>query len=90
MKFQNAFKVMLAQEGLTQKKLAELAGYKTVSAISTPLKNGDITLSTLCRLAKAAGYSVCFVRDEGDGYAPIRIEAESQRGKNSAQDKKAP
>lgn len=76
MKFSRAFKVMLTQEGLTQKKLAAAAGYKTVSAISTPLAKEDIMLSTLTRLAKAAGYSVCLVKDgaSAEEYPPIRID----------------
>lgn len=76
MKFSAAFKVMLAQEGLTQKRLAQAAGYKTVSAISTPLAKGDIMLSTLSRLAKAAGYTVCLVKDGAnlEEYPPIRID----------------
>lgn len=76
MKFSRAFKVMLAQEGLTQKKISEEAGYKTVSAVTTPLSKEDIMLSTLTRLAKAAGYSVCLIKDGADmnEYPPIRID----------------
>lgn len=81
MEFKKAMNVMMAQEGISQKKLAEAAGYKTVSAISTPLSKGDIMLSTLCRLAKAAGYSVCLVKDgpNKEGYIPIPIEGKRSR-----------
>lgn len=79
MEFKKAMNVLMAQEGITQKKWAEAAGYKTVSAISTPLSKGDIMLSTLCRLAKAAGYSVCLVKDgpNEEGFLPIPIDAKS-------------
>ena len=79
MEFKKAMNVLMAQEGISQKKWAEAAGYKTVSAISTPLSKGDIMLSTLCRLAKAAGYSVCLVKDEPneERFPPIPIDAAS-------------
>lgn len=79
MEFKKAMNVLMAQEGISQKKWAEAAGYKTVSAISTPLSKGDIMLSTLCRLAKAAGYSVCLVKDGSneEGFLPIPIDAKS-------------
>ena len=48
MEFKKAMNVLMAQEGISQKKWAEEAGYKTVSAISTPMSKGDIMLSTLC------------------------------------------
>ena len=47
MEFKKAMNVLMAQEGISQKKWAEEAGYKTVSAISTPMSKGDIMLSTL-------------------------------------------
>ena len=79
MEFKKAMNVLMAQEGISQTKWAEMAGYKTVSAISTPLSKGDIMLSTLCRLAKAAGYSVCLVKDgpNEEGFLPIPIDAKS-------------
>ena len=86
-----AVNVMIAQEGLTQKRLAEAAGYKTVSAVSTPIAKGDIMLSTLCRLAGAAGYSVCLIKDGAkfEDYPPIKVLVTSDGGKESDRKKSA-
>ena len=80
-----AIRTMMAQEGLTQKKLAAAAGYKTVSAVSTPLKNEDMMLSTLARLAKAAGYSVCLVKNGAnlEYYPPIKVLVSEKRDEDS-------
>lgn len=82
MEFKKAMNVLMAQEGISQKKWTEEAGYKTVSAISTPMSKGDIMLSTLCRLAKSVGYSVCLVKDgpNEEGYLPIPVDAKSVKG----------
>lgn len=83
MELKKAMNVLMAQEGISQKKWAEAAGYKTVSAISTPISKGDIMLSTLCRLAKSVGYSVCLVKDGPNevGYLPIPVDAKSAKSK---------
>ena len=72
MKFSDALKEMIHRAKLTQKGLAEKAGYKTLSSVTTPIARGDIKLSTLCRLA---GYDVMLVRrDAIEPEYPIKIE----------------
>nr|DAQ80878.1 MAG TPA: Regulatory protein-modification, helix-turn-helix, transcriptional regulator, DNA [Caudoviricetes sp.] len=75
MKFADALKEMIHRAKLTQKGLAEKAGYKTLSSVTTPIARGDIKLSTLCRLANSAGYDVMLVRrDAIEPEYPIKIE----------------
>ena len=79
MKFADALKEMIHRAKLTQKGLAEKAGYKTLSSVTTPIARGDITLSTLCRLANSAGYDVMLVRrDAVEPEYPIRIDFEEK------------
>ena len=60
---------------MTQKKITELAGYKTVSAISTPIAKNDMNVSTLLKFANAAGYDVMLVRRNAiEPEYPIRID----------------
>ena len=79
MKFADALKEMIHRAKLTQKGLAEKAGYKTLSSVTTPIARGDIKLSTLCRLANSAGYDVMLVRrDAVEPEYPIKIDFEEK------------
>ena len=79
MKFADALKEMIHRAKLTQKGLAEKAGYKTLSSVTTPIARGDIKLSTLCRLANSAVYDVMLVRrDAVEPEYPIRIDFEEK------------
>lgn len=79
MKVADALKEMIHRAKLTQKGLAEKAGYKTLSSVTTPIARGDIKLSTLCRLANTAGYDVMLVRrDAVEPEYPIRIDFEEK------------
>ena len=79
MKVADALKEMIHRAKLTQKGLAEKAGYKTLSSVTTPIARGDIKLSTLCRLANSAGYDVMLVRrDAVEPEYPIKIDFEEK------------
>lgn len=70
-----ALKEMLHRVGMRQMDLAHAAGYKTVSVVSTPISRGDMCVSTLVKLANAAGYDVCLKRRvEDEPEYPIRID----------------
>ena len=70
-----AIKEMLHDSGMTQKGVCEAAGYKSVGSIAQPLARGDIKISTLLRLADAAGFDIVLVqRNNLKGYSPIKIE----------------
>lgn len=70
-----AIKEIVHQAKLTQKSLAEKAGYKTVSSVSTPIAKDDLMVSTLLKLADAAGFDLYLVkRANVEGYNPIRID----------------
>lgn len=71
-----ALKEMIHQCHTTQKGLAEKAGYRTISCLTTPIANNDIKVSTLLRFAETLGYDLMLVKRENvDGYPPIRIDA---------------
>lgn len=75
MKLGLALKEMLHRSNFTQKKIAEAAGYKTVSCITTPIANNDMQVSTLVKFANLAGYDVMLVRRNAlDPEYPIRID----------------
>ena len=70
-----AIKEMIHQCHTTQKGLAEKAGYKTLSCLTTPISRDDIKVSTLLRFADTLGYDLVLVKRENvDGYPPIRID----------------
>lgn len=70
LEFRDAMKEMIHRAKTSQLKLAQDAGYKGCSAVSVPITKNDITLSTLLRLAGAAGYDVMLVRRENDPLSP--------------------
>ena len=57
-----AIKEMVHQSQSSQKKLAELAGYKHLSSVTTPIARNDLMLSSMVRLADALGYDVMLVK----------------------------
>lgn len=80
MNLAEALKTMAKRSRLTYKKWGERAGGVTYSVVSTPITRGDAKVSTLVRLANAAGYDVLLVRRyQIDGYEePILIENEER------------
>lgn len=62
MLLKDALKEMAHRNRWKQSDLAQAAGYRTVSAISTPIKANDMRVSTLLRIANAAGYDLKLVR----------------------------
>ena len=58
MLLRRALKEIAKRSGFGQKKICNMAGYKSVSAISTPIARNDMNVSTLVRLANAVGFSV--------------------------------
>ena len=75
MTLKDALKELAHRARMSQKGLAEAAGYQTMSAVSTPMARGDMKISTLARLADAAGYDVMLVRRSAvEPEFPIRID----------------
>lgn len=70
LEFKDAIKEMIHRAKTSQMKLAQDAGYKACSAISSPIARNDIMLSTLLRFTEAAGYDVILVRKEADPLSP--------------------
>lgn len=81
----DALKTMAKRSRLTYKRWGELAGGVTYSVITTPITRGDAKVSTLVRLANAAGYDLLLVRrHQIDSYEePILIDdAGREKGEN--------
>lgn len=75
-----AIKEMLHDSGMTQKGVCEAAGYKSVGSVAQPLARGDIKISTLLRLADAAGFDIALVqRSNLEGYSPIKIKPNDKK-----------
>lgn len=62
MTLSEALKTMAKRSGLTYKKWGERAGNHAYSVITTPIDRNDAHISTLVKLANAAGYDVLLVR----------------------------
>ena len=76
----DAIKEMLHESKMTQKGVCEAAGYKSVGSIAQPLARGDVKISTLLRLADAAGFDIVLVqRNNLKGYSPIKIEPKGKK-----------
>ena len=70
-----AIKEMLHDSGMTQKGVCEAAG-----SVAQPLARGDIKISTLLRLADAAGFDIVLVqRSNLEGYSPIKIKPNDKK-----------
>ena len=65
-----ALKEMLHRSGMTQSEVTTKAGYKTPSAIGTPIAKNEMNVSTLVKLAHVAGYKVVLVRENPDPMNP--------------------
>lgn len=75
MMLKEALKELAHRSRMSQKGLASAAGYKTMSAVSTPISRGDMQVSTLVRLADAAGYDLMLVRRNAiEPEYPIKID----------------
>lgn len=84
MQLGDALKEIIHRNKWTQKILAEKAGYKTVSVVSTPISRGDMYISTLIKLANTAGYDVVLVRrDNVEGEWPIRIDQKPEKNEEA-------
>lgn len=80
MTLSEALKMMCKRSKLTQKKWAEKFGSVTTSVITSPITRNDMMVSTLIKLANAAGYDVLLVRRHTLEYEePIVID---KAGKN--------
>lgn len=75
-----ALKTMSKRSKLTYKMWGELAGGVTYSVVTTPITRGDAKVSTLVKLANAAGYDVVLVRRLNvNGEDPIVIDYEGRK-----------
>lgn len=76
MELGGALREMVHRANMTLTGVTRKAGYRTVSAISTPMTRGVINLTTLLRLADACGYDVMLVRRNPlEPEYPIRIDS---------------
>lgn len=62
MTLSEALKTMSKRSRISYKKWANSVGNNTISVISSPIDRNDAKVSTLVRLANAAGYDVLLVR----------------------------
>lgn len=62
MTLKKALKTMAERSRLTYKEWGKRAGGLTCSVISSPILRNDAMVSTLVKLANAAGYDVLLVR----------------------------
>lgn len=62
MRLSDAIKEMARRSKLSYKAWAELVGTVTYSVVSTPIDRNECKVSTLVRLANAAGYDVLLIR----------------------------
>lgn len=84
MRLADALKTMCKRSKLTQKKWAERFNGATTSVITAPITRNDAMVSTLIKLANAAGYDVLLVRRHALEYEePIVID---QAGKEKTAD----
>lgn len=75
MTLSEALKTMSKRSKLPYKKWGEKAGGVTYSVISSPITRNDCMVSTLVKLAAAAGYDVVLVRKINlTGEEPILID----------------
>ena len=85
MTLSNALRELLHRSNSTQMSLSKKAGYNTGSAISTPIAKNDMHVSTLMRLADAAGYDVMLVRRSAlEPEYPIRIDSAGKAVRNDS------
>lgn len=62
MTLSEALKEMSKRSKIPYQKWGEMVGNHTYSVITAPINRGDAKVSTLVRLANAAGYDVLLVR----------------------------
>lgn len=82
MTLSEALKTMSKRSRISYKKWGQMAGGVSYSVITSPITRNDAMVSTLVRLANAAGYDVLLVRrHQLEHEEPIVID---QVGKNVA------
>lgn len=82
MTLSEALKTMSKRSKLPYKKWGEKAGGVTYSVITSPITRNDAMVSTLVKLANAAGYDVLLVRRHAlEPEEPIVIDCAGRRGK---------
>lgn len=82
MKLAEALRALCKRANLTQAGICEKAGFNAISAISNPMARGDMKISTLIKLANAAGYDVMLVRRVNlTGEEPIVIDSAGKHKK---------
>lgn len=80
-----ALKKMAQESGLTYKEWGEKAGGLTYTAVSTPIDRNDMKVSSLIRMANAAGYDVVLLRRENfTGEEPIELDSAGRFKKGEA------
>lgn len=83
MKLSDALKTMSKRSKIPYKTWAKKAGYVTDGVISSPITRNDAMVSTLVKLANAAGYDVLLVRrHQLEPEEPIVIDHAGHSGKN--------
>lgn len=76
MQLSDALREMVHRAHTSQVRLVRDAGYVSQSVVSSPIARNEIKVSTLVRLADAAGYDVMLVRrNPVEPEYPIRIDA---------------
>lgn len=82
MTLSEALKTMSKRSKLPYKKWGRMVGNDTYSVITTPITRNDAMVSTLVKLANAAGYDVLLVRRHAlEPEEPIVIDCTGRRGK---------
>lgn len=85
MKLADALREMAHRNGWRQIDFARNAGYKAVSVITAPIKRGDMYVSTLTKLANAAGYDLMLVRRNPLNHEyPITIDQKEEEDNGEA------
>lgn len=81
MQLRDALRELVHRARTSQVRLVHDAGYASQSVVSSPISRNDIKVSTLVRLANAAGYDVMLVRRNAvEPELPIRIDAKRENG----------
>lgn len=83
MTLSEALKTMSKRSKLPYKKWGRMVGNDTYSVITTPITRNDAMISTLVKLANAAGYDVLLVRRHAlEPEEPIVIDNAGRKKEN--------
>lgn len=84
MTLSDALKEMSKRSKIPYQKWGEMVGNDTYSVITSSITRGDAKVSTLVRLANAAGYDVLLVRrHQLEHEEPIVIDGAGKKNKGS-------